>query len=546
MSIEHGNQEGDGTQGWGGDPYAPTVQVPMSMPVNGPLRSPVAAALLNLTGLGLGYAYLRRWWRTALYAAGSVLLVVVAFATDAASLAWLWRAVAVVWLGWMALDGTRLARRGPRLEGIRQQLVPAAAGVALVVTVVAGYLVYGAAGRSVYAEGVAAQGRADCANAIRKFDLVTGPYELTLSRDVPAAAQNRAQCEAFTSASRAEAKGDYADAVGRYRDYRRVYPATLLIPFAHENLERTYASWARSLRAARDYPGAIHVYRDLLAESGSEPGATQVRGDLAATYFEQADAAGSSLPSASDGARVGQARAAVDTLLVIQREFGDTPTAARVPQALSDTYTAAVTPFTQQRFCDALPVLDYFVTLPDAETAGVVGAANANRAQAMLECGLAKYRTGDYARAIDQLDKLATTYPDDPGTAQARSAIIAAEVARQKDGPAPGLPAPLGDNSPGDIAVTFYNDNPLEVHVLITEPTAHDITVPGCPGCAPSYLTATEACPTLRGKPSVTLRLQPGTYDFLGSYTSGTPRVQTRTFERGFFYSECAYIGPDQ
>ena len=45
--------------------------------------------------------------------AGTVVLVVVAFVTDASSAPWLWRAVAAGWLGAQAVDGARIARRGP-------------------------------------------------------------------------------------------------------------------------------------------------------------------------------------------------------------------------------------------------------------------------------------------------------------------------------------------------------------------------------------------------------------------------------------------------
>ena len=51
-----------------------------------PWRSAPAAVLLNLTGLGLGYLYLGRRWRRPRSAAVTAVLVVVAFATDAAKL----------------------------------------------------------------------------------------------------------------------------------------------------------------------------------------------------------------------------------------------------------------------------------------------------------------------------------------------------------------------------------------------------------------------------------------------------------------------------
>lgn len=116
----------------------------------------------------------------------------------------------------------------------------------------------------------------------------------------------------------------------------------------------------------------------------------------------------------------------IDDLLLIQREFGDTATAQRVPQALVDTYTAANGLFAERRFCDALPVLDYFVTLDVDVAARVVDTAHADRVQSMLECGLEQFRTGAHDAAITRLDALVAAYPD---RAQARSAIIAARVA---------------------------------------------------------------------------------------------------------------------
>ena len=77
---------------------------------------------------------------------------------------------------------------------------------------IAAYLGYGAAGRGVQADARAAQARGDCPAAIRGFDLVTGPFELTLSRDVLIAAALRAECTAFLDARQAQEQRRYADA----------------------------------------------------------------------------------------------------------------------------------------------------------------------------------------------------------------------------------------------------------------------------------------------------------------------------------------------
>jgi hypothetical protein len=118
---------------------------------NGPRwwRSAPAAALLNLTGLGLGYLYL----------------------------GYRWRVLAATVLAGAALDAWRLARTGPREPSPDRadRIRPVAVALAAVVAVVGAYLGYGAAGRSVYADALSAQARAGCPAAIAGSTPSPGP-----------------------------------------------------------------------------------------------------------------------------------------------------------------------------------------------------------------------------------------------------------------------------------------------------------------------------------------------------------------------------------
>ena len=397
-------------------------------------RSAPAAALLNLTGLGLGYLYLGYRWRAVVAAGVTVVLVVVAFATDAASTPLLWQALAPVVLVGMGVDGWRLAHADRRRSGAvpvpdrAARGRPVAIALAAVVAVVAAYLGYGAAGRSVHADARAAQARGDCPAAVRGFDLVTGPFELTLSRDVLTAAALRAECTSFLDAQQAQEQRRYADAVAGYRGFRAAHPRSVLVPFASDHLQRTYAAWASALRQDRQFDRAVGVYRDLLAEVGDGPVAVPARADLAATYLERSSATRARVAATSEPPAVDLVTSAVADLLVVAREFADTPAAGTVPQALAETYTAATRALREQRYCDALPVLRYFAGLP-ADAGDLVGTANADRAPALLECGLGQFRAGRPADSIEPLTELAEAYPDDPGTPQARSAVIAAQAA---------------------------------------------------------------------------------------------------------------------
>jgi tetratricopeptide (TPR) repeat protein len=505
------------TEATGSDPTVSTAagsegtdQKPGGSPApEEPGRSAAAAVLLNLTGLGLGYVYLRRWLRATASGVLVAMMVVVAFANDASNTPWLWRILAAAWAVATAFDAwlvaRSLSRPGRRVQWIR----PVAVGFVAVLAVVAGHIGYAEAGRATYAAGVEAQGRADCTEANRAFDALTGPYELTLSRDVPAAALRGAECTEFLGAEGAERSGAHAEAVDAYRTFRRDHAASVLEPFAQEGTRRVLLTWADALRSAGDLDGAIARYHELLEELGVDPDPRipQVRENLAASLVERASAMRPRMAAATGQDRVDAMRYAMDDLLYVGQHLAETPTAASVPQAVLDTYNEANSAVAQGRFCDALPVLDYAVTLP--ADAGLAQVANGDRARSLSECGLANFNAGDYTGATDRFQRLVADYPNDPGVPQARSAIIAAEVGRAAGLPLP-LPAPL--DAPAAQSVTLYNAAASEVRVLVAGPTAHEVTLPPCAGCPEVYETRTGSCPGSAGKPSVTLRMQPGTY----------------------------------
>lgn len=517
-----------------------------------PARSTLGAVLLNTSGLGLGFGYLGRWVPAALTLVISVLwVVVVGYNADASG--WV-----LVWLGqWLVgvvattLVAARMAARHPEPTSPRGRVLPAAVGGALVVALVAGYVLYGVAGANAYTDATAAQARADCPAAIDGFDAVTGPFRLAPTADVAGARDNRAQCRAYLAASEAEQRGDFPDAVARYQDYRRDHPDTVLVPFAQDGVERTHTAWAGSLRAAGNPQRAIEVYRDLLPEVADDRArTTEVRAELGDTYLERI----AQLTALAGGTAVGTERAtlarqAVDAMYVVLRELGDTPANAAIPQAFTDTYYAADGLFPQGRFCEALPVLQYYSGLaPDGLTSGAVNLANAERATAMFECGLGLYNGSDFGRATTQLTQFVEAFPAEPRVAQARSVLIAAHILAINGAP-PFVPAPLGDNNPGPISVTFYNDSQVEQRVYVAGPTAHEFVLPGCPGCPSSYSSfllplggGGGPCDDLSGRPSLTLRLVPGTYLSISESSIDSTDVDTSTIDPGFVYTNCVYI----
>lgn len=455
----------------------------------GPPKSVTAATLLNLTGLGLGYGYLRNRILLVIALVVTAGLVTVGFLADAATQPWLWRGVTLGWLVLLALHAAFLARR--RQPGPRKP-APIIAGVVAVAVLAGGYVAYGIAGGSVYDAGVTAQRNGDCATATEKFDTLTGPFELTLSSDVLAAADRREECGAYEKAVVAQKRNDYESAITLYHDFDKIYPFSVLKKFVHKNLAETYFAKATSWKP----------------------------------------------PLSSD-----LARSSVDVLLMLQRDYADTPTVKQVPKAIADAFAEATKPFADGKFCDSLPALTYFAGL-DASSAGdVVGTAIANRGRALYECGLAQLRANDTQAAVTTLETFVTAYPKDGGIGQARAALITAKVAVAAGVQLP-VPPPLGNNNPGNIPVTFYNDSSEPLTILVAGPTAHELTLPGCAVCPADYVPgAPEACENFDGRPSVTMLLTPTQYYFttvrdsaVNAFTdSVTPLV-------GYEHTQCLYV----
>lgn len=471
------------------DPAAFTYAPPPPPKPAGPPKSVTGAALLNLTGLGLGYAYLRNRVLAVLAFLLTGGAVTVAFLTGAAERPWVWRGAVLGWLVLLAAHAAFLASRrapGPRRSG------PVIAGLVAVAVIAGGYAGYGVAGAAAYDRGVAAQEDGDCVTAASAFDTVTGPFELTLSPDVLDARARSVECAAYEKARAAQNRDDYESAIVLYDDFGKLYPESALLPYVHDNLADTHlakaTSWQEPLTAVT-------------------------------------------------------ARMSVDTLLMLGREFADTEAAKKAPTEIAEVFAAATKPYGAGKFCESLEVLTYFAGL-DAGSVGKKVSADANtfRARSLYECGMRKYREKKLPDAVTDFDEFLRFYPKDGRVAQAKAALTAAKVALAVRVTLP-LPPPMGSNDVGSVPITVYNDSRERLTVLIAGPTAHQITLPACPGCQASYpKDDPAACDDLGRLPSVTLHLKVGTYYYKTEPNATVRELAERMpLEAGYEYEKCIY-----
>lgn len=501
------------------------------------------AAALNLTGLGLGYFYLRRWVRGGSYLVITAALVVTAFLTNASSLSWPWQVLAPLWVVLAALDAWRLAWAAPpgRPAPVLAKLLTLGLAVLLIAGGTVAYLAYRDAGQRAFDDGVQAQRNVDCVRAAEQFALVTGVYELALSPNVPAADAKRSECDALNKADGDRAEGRFADAVAGYRAFRSSHPDSALAPALAGRLEGTFQDWGKSLRERGDLDAAVTAYRDGLSELGPT---SPVRAELAATYVERATKTRGALPT-TEAELLTSVQSVMDDLLVVRNEFGDTPAAGSVGQAMTDTMNALHPPFAAVGHCGAVPVLDHLAGLPADKIAEISTPVADNRLIALSECGLQKFRESSFSEAKDMFAAVEGGYPQSPQAAQARSARIAAEVAIAKAGPPIALPEPFTTDTPGAIEVVYFNVTDQPVQVLVAGTTAHQFDLPACVGCPPYEA---GACDTASGKPSFTLRLRPGSYDVLSRPQPGIGSLtfnqgfSTDVLEPGYTYTNCTYL----
>jgi tetratricopeptide (TPR) repeat protein len=519
-------------------PVAPEAPPPV-----GPARWPVAVALLNVTGLGLGYEYLARRRRLAFCLAVTAALVVTAFAIDAAGRPWLWRGIAAGWLVLLALDGWRLARRHPGARTAPRRR-PALVAVAAIAVLAGGYVLYGVVGNRVLSSGEAAQADGDCRTATARFDLVTGPFELTLSPAVASAERNREYCRQFLTAVAKHNRGEYEAAIAGFREFLARTPSNLLDGPANNRIQQAHLDWARSARTAHEYPKAITVYQRLLKDYDTGATAAQARGELAQTYLDEAQALRAKFDPAGGTPLAFDVRKAFGNYLEIQAKYGDTDAADAVAKAIEETFTAAIRPFTDGRYCEAIPTLEYLADLP-GRAGDIVTAAKQDHAKAAFECGLLRYANGTYDEAADHFNTVITKYNDNALAPAAGSAYIAATIAANKPGLRPPLPPPLAGDRPGATSLTLFNDSSLAIEVLLLGPTAHRIVIAGCTFCPEVYEDEAKACASDTGRPSVELRLRPGEYLMLQrDVDTGANPSDVTTIPLHGAATYCLYRGP--
>ncbi|MFJ2556159.1 MULTISPECIES: hypothetical protein [unclassified Streptomyces] len=511
-----------GYGGAGGFTVPPPPPAPPAVPRGpaDPLRA-VAVGLLNLSGLGLGYALVRHWLAMAVcwVATGALLLIALPADPDGVS-----GGVVTAYLLFLALAAVHGAARGLRTPLAWPPRAPVALALALVLLAapVGGVVLYDRA-------------REEATQKLLLERLGEADQLVESARIEPFATAEPSFTEALATYRALQRDHPDSRAAGRVPSRLTAYYEAVGTPYG----EKDYCGAIEPLKYLRTVPGtmdkkqlgplvtwpddrlATSLYECGVGDLGKSTAVTQDGGNLAELL--------TTFPKSGQAAKVEPAvRTTIET----------------TAKGLKGSSPCTVTEELRTLRAQAASLPGQQAGVADALTEDT-GKADAHIRSGTYACGVDQYKDGDFDTALTTMNDFLTTYKNDRNRARAEKIAIAAEIAQ--DEPAAGKRLPT-TASGGSISVTIKNDSPDEVEVLYTGPVTGSVTLKGCGSCS-RYSTAVTAsltaCKGNKNYPQKTISLPAGTTYFLHksrSSTAASSGADTAKIQSGYIYTECAYV----
>ncbi len=354
----------------------------------------LAVTLLNLTGLSLGYFYIRLWRRGALHLAVSILLLRLMSGLQADRHPIPWVIALVVWLAWMGFDGWRMANT-PSPALLRFSRLPQYALLALPALLLllegAALLVYTDQFRKTMQLGDAAYQNGDCAVTPVYYYSVTHFYNLTLSPKVNEARLHLDECRLLVFGEQNLHGGNLTDAVFAFEYLLEAHPNSPLKGEAYSLAAESRLKLGEDLARQNRFPDAVIHYQTLEQRYADTEAALHARQNLPALLSNwSAYLAGG-----------GDFQGAIDRLSLIQSEFPNAITPAEINRKIGLLYVdwgnqeiiARRYPEAIEHFISALPLLP---------VGGLRDEARIRMVYALNEHAGKFLQAGDFGGAIDQ------------------------------------------------------------------------------------------------------------------------------------------------
>lgn len=500
-----------------GAPPPPSAPPTVGPPPSGAGLRAVAAGLLNLTGLGLGYALLGRWGRAVGCWIATGVLLFVALPADPDGVPARVLAVYLFLLVLAAADGARIALRSA-LGGSWRPVVAVGLGAVLLAVPVGGAVAYGAA-------------RDEAREEMLLDRLESG------DRKVAAAAT-----QPFGTV-----KSEYEGALGVYRALDRDHPDSRAAKLVPDRLKDFYDA-VSSPYTGKQHCDAVEplTYLRTLPEAVGE----ELLGDLAGWPDEPlAESLYGCGVSRLGGAAAGGSAEFGELL----RTFPESASARQVAPAIGGRIEGRVTEVKGADPCAATEALrglrSTVSALPAESVPGLSTKAGKGIQDGVYACGVDQFQEKEFGEARTTLADFARSYKADGRAAQARKIAIAAEIADDRAAAGKRLPPSSPPGGPR-MELVISNDAPNAVEVLYTGPVTGTVTLKPCGDCRRYSASAGPALACKAGGrsyPKARLQLPAGEYHFLYKHGTGaTSRVDSYAagskVQPGYTYTSCTYV----
>ncbi|GGR95031.1 hypothetical protein GCM10010269_37500 [Streptomyces humidus] len=497
----------------------PMPTAPPPAPADG-VRA-VAVAVLNLGGLGLGYALVRRWALMALCWTATAALLFAALPADPDGVPALALVLYVAFLVAAAAHGARVGLRTP-LAGLRRAPLALGLGLLLLVAPAGGVVLY--------------DGARDEATQQMLLDRLDQADRLV---------------EAAGGKPFGTARADYDRALSAYSGLRADHPGSRAAERVPSRMKTFYTTVGAPF-ARGDYCAATAPLKYLRTVPESLPGT-----DLGELKSWPDDRLATSLYECASAALTAGEATWTSQFGELLTAFPESGQARKVEPAVAAAVVRTEKGLSGAEPCSAVERLRTLGTQIDGLTAGRTGVGDAldkdsqraagSAAAGAYTCGVDQYRDGDFDAAQTTLTDYATAHKTAKNAARAKKIAIAAEIAQTV--PAAGKSLPT-TRSGGSISVTVQNDSPDEITVLYTGPVTGSFTLKACGSCK-AYPFGSTLNPSFKpcsdsGKnyPQRTISLPVGTTYFLHKPMGdslATPASDTAELQSGYVYTECAY-----
>jgi tetratricopeptide (TPR) repeat protein len=370
---------------------------------------PISIGLLNLSGLGVGYLYMKRWIRWGVHFLATLGLIGLALLTNASTLPSLWIPVFILWLLWMAFDGWRQGRNFEPEEGLvpvgvikERKWVLFVVPLLLLCIVGAGFAAYSLMGQKVFQQGMEAYQDADCRSAVRQFRQVSTVYELTFGPYIAEADERLAECKKLLPADVAREEGKYKEAIQSYQEYLDTHTGGELVQFAVEGIAESYVAWAVEMQEEGDTQGAIQTYERVLEEYPETAAAKQVPAQIAESY----------LTLSAQLWESGEYQAAVEKARVPLMDYPDTPSGKEATAQIAQIYLDWAEDLLSRDLYQAAAAKINFMLekYPETEAGEKV---NSLSAEIYYDWASSLAESGSYQEAVEKYEIVLDEYEED-------------------------------------------------------------------------------------------------------------------------------------